>query len=152
MKNLILKILTLICIILISANSAMAAFKLPKYVYTIKNFDNAQKEATLQKKPLIFLYSDKDSTCPLCDGASNDIIYSFDKVAVIIYVSSVDRESLPPIVNNAINLPEAGKYIPITIITDHELQNVISIIPYQKQNRISLINEAKKKIKANNNL
>ena len=127
--------------------AAQAAFNLPKYVYHIAQLKEAQQKAVDEKRVLVFLYSDKATTCPLCTDASNDILYSFDKEAVIVYAEHKDWGLLPPLVQNALRAPEAGEFIPITIVTDCQAKEVISYIPYERHNRLVLIKNAKEKIK-----
>lgn len=133
-------------ILFITVNPAVAEFKIPRSVYNISSLDKALVDAVNQNKPLTFLYSNKDTTCPLCTSASYDILYSLDKQSVIVYIHSNDWQQIPPLVQSAINSPSAGKYIPIAIITNAQIDKIIYIIPYRQQNRIVLIQEAKSAI------
>lgn len=125
---------------------ALAAFQVPNSAYNIYTIDKAQTQALNQNKPLTFLYSDKATACSLCTSASNDILYSLDKQSIIVYVHQSDWKQIPPLVQNAIKSPAAGEYIPKTVIVNPQIDKVIYILPYQRQNRILLINEAKDRI------
>ncbi len=140
------KCLLIIIFIIGMTGQALAAFPIPSGVYTISNLDKACQKALEENKPLTFLYSDQDTTCPLCTTASNDILYTLDKMSIIVYVTQSDWCAVPPLVQNAIISPAAGKYIPKTVIVNPQIDKIVYIIPYQRQNRIILINEAKDKI------
>jgi len=129
------------------AGQAAAGFNLPQHVYSASRLDQACEAAAKQKKAITILYSDRDTTCSLCTGASNDIIYSLDQHSIIVYVNGkTDLERLPPMILSALASPQAGKFIPKTIIASPQMDQLIYILPYQRQNRIVLINEAKERI------
>jgi len=133
---------------LLVGGRAQAGFNLPKYVFHAAQLEEAKKKAADEKSVLVFLYSDTDTTCPLCSDASNDILYSFNnEPAVIVYAGHEDWKLLPPLLQQALNAPEAGKFIPITVITDCQVRKVITHIPYERHNRMSLIKQAKEKIR-----
>lgn len=121
-------ILSLIMNISLLTNWVEAAFSLPPYVYKADRLAEAQEAAGKLNKPIIFLYSDKQTTCPLCTDASNDVLYKFKDMGIIVYCE--EKKSLPSLVQDAMNSPEAGKYIPITVITNPSVQKVIYILPY----------------------
>jgi len=147
MKPSLKKAFCFLCGWLLISSLAQAAFNLPKYVYHIAQLKEAQQKAADEQRVLVFLYSDKATTCPLCSDASNDILYSFNNEAVIVYAEYKDWDLLPALVKEAIRKPEAGTYIPITIVTDCQAREVISYIPYERYNRLVLIKQAKEKIK-----
>ncbi len=48
--------------LLLSGHLALAGFKVPKSIFTIDELDEAKQEATADKEPLIFVYTDPGST------------------------------------------------------------------------------------------
>ena len=59
----------------------------------------------------------------------------FGHSAVIVYASPEGWAKIPPIVREAINSPEAGKFIPKTVVVDFGITEVVSIIPYKRAGR-----------------
>jgi hypothetical protein len=115
-----------------SASLASAAFDIPSYVYEIDQLQRAKEEAKADDKQLVFLYSNKDTDCPLATKASTNIIKRFRDSAVIVYIGKQGWAKIPRIVKDAINSPEAGKFIPKTVVVDSGIREVVSIIPYER--------------------
>ncbi len=145
MKN--LKILSFTLFLVFFVQNGWATFQLPPYVFTANKLAEAQAKAKSQNLPIVILYSDKKSTCPKCDDASNDVIYTLNKNSIMVYIEYSELNKLPDVIVRAFRSPEAGKFIPITVIVDYELKQVLYIIPYVDRNdRMPLMAEAKKKI------
>lgn len=142
-KYILLFGLALISLISIPAH---AKFSIPDHVFNYSQIDDAQREAKSRNLPIALLLSDKNTTCSLCTSASNDIIYALKDVAVIVYIDNSTWMMLPQNIRTAFKSPQAGKYIPITLILDSNLEEIIYTLPYQRQNRILLINTAKEEI------
>jgi len=108
------------------------AFDIPPGVYRIDQLEQAVKDATSHHKEIVFLYSDEKTTCPLCARASTAIMDKFKPNSVVVYFDKGGWQKAPAIVRDAANSPAAGKYIPITIIVNSGMTEVVSIIPYQR--------------------
>lgn len=145
MKN--FKILLFAIFLGLNTQNGWATFQLPPYVYTANKLAEAQAKAKSQNLPIVILYSDKKSTCPKCDDASNDVIYTLNKNSIMVYIEYSELNKLPDDIVRALHTPEAGDFIPKTAIVDCELKQVLYIIPYVDRNdRMPLMAEAKKKI------
>jgi hypothetical protein len=94
--------------------------------------EEAQEEAQADDKQIVFLYSDEHTKCSLASGASIRIIQRFKRSAVIVYICKDGWAKVPRIVREAIKSPEAGKFIPKTIVVDSGITEVVSIIPYER--------------------
>lgn len=115
-----------------SASLASAAFDIPSYVYDIEQLQQAKNEAKVGNRQIVFLYSNKNTDCPLASRASIGIIQRFKDSAVIVYIGRGGWAKVPRIVKEAINSPEAGRFIPKTVVVDTEIRQVVSIIPYKR--------------------
>jgi hypothetical protein len=115
-----------------SASFTSAAFDIPSYVYTIDQLQQAKEDAKAGDKQIVFLYSNKDTTCALASRASTNIIQRFKDSAVIVYFCKDGWAKVPRIVREAINSPEAGRFIPTTVVVDSGMTEVVSIIPYER--------------------
>lgn len=59
---------------------------------------------------------------------------AFGKAGIVIYAASPkDRESLPDVVREAVFSPDAGKYIPRTVVVNPDISEVIAIVPYARE-------------------
>ncbi len=122
----------LLLVLTFTASLASAAFNIPNHVYTIDQLRQAKEEARADDKQIVFLFSDEHTTCALCTRASINIMRRFERRAVIVYFGKKDWAKAPRIVTEAINSPEAGKFIPKTIVVDSGITEVVSIIPYER--------------------
>jgi hypothetical protein len=121
-----------LCVLAFSASFAFCAFDIPNYVYGIDQLHQAKEEAKAGDKQIVFLYSNKNTNCPRTARASIGIMQSFMNSSVILYISKEDWTRVPRIVRDAIKSPEAGRFIPKTVVLNSGMTEVISIIPYEK--------------------
>ena len=68
--------------------SVWASFTLPGVVYRVDHMSTAINDAKDKNIPILYLWSDENTTCGLCTAASIDIIEEFKNSTVIIYISS----------------------------------------------------------------
>lgn len=125
-------VLMVLLVLTFSALLASAAFDIPSHVYRIDQLQKAKEKAKADNKQIVFLYSKENTDCPLTSRASNSIMQRFKHSAVIVYICKEGWAKVPLIVMEAINSPEAGRFIPITVVVDSGITGVVSIIPYEK--------------------
>jgi ABC-type uncharacterized transport system substrate-binding protein len=125
-------ILMVLFVLTYSASLALAAFNIPSHVFRIDQLQQAKEEAKANNKQIVFLYSNEHTDCPLAAKASINIIERFKRSAVIIYFCKKGWSHVPTIVRKAMNSPEAGKFIPTTVVVDANITGVVSIIPYER--------------------
>lgn len=117
---------TLIAILIALPTLALAGFKIPGKVFEIAELDKAKAEAAQKGKPIAILYSDKDTTCPLCVNASETIIRELGSKTVMVYVRSAG--SLPPAAQAAL---QAGAYIPKVAVLNGALDKSLGVVTYE---------------------
>lgn len=142
----------ILCIgLLFILTAAHAGFTLPYYVYRIDELEQAQEEAKVNDSAIAIVYTDKNTNCGLATAASLDVIQGLRDDSIIVYANRDSWAKIPTIVKRAINSPQAGRYIPKTVIVDSEIERVICIIPYARDanNRKDLLGEARNLISAN---
>jgi hypothetical protein len=115
-----------------SASLASAAFDIPSHIYRIDQLQQAKEKAKAEDKQIVFLYSNENTDCPLASRASINIIQRYEHSAVIVYIGREGWANVPRIVKKAINSPEAGRFIPKTVVVDSGMTEVVSIIPYER--------------------
>ena len=125
-------VLMVLLVLMFSVSLASAAFDIPHQVYRIDQSQQAMEQARNDNKQIVFFYSNKDTNCPLASRASISIMQRSKYNAVIVYVGREGWAKAPRIVREAINSPEAGRFIPKTIVVDSGITKVLSIIPYEK--------------------
>ncbi len=132
-------------VLLATSTLALAGFKLPSKIFEGSEIDKAKAEAEAKKKPIAILYSDKDSTCPLCNAASETIIRELGAKTVMIYVNN--QAALPP---SAIAALAAGKFIPKVAVMDAKLETPLGTVTYEsiKEDPRKAFREVEKAIRA----
>jgi hypothetical protein len=105
---------------------ALAGLKLPSKVYEGADMEKAKTEAASKGKPLSILYTDKDSTCPLCNNAAATMIKELGSKTVMVYVSEINE--LPANVRTSLT---AGKYIPKIAVFDDKLETALGTVTYE---------------------
>ena len=145
MRRRIILLLTIFCAISLQG---LADFKMPKRVYRMKQLDAAKAKAKDRNKPITFIYTHEKTSCGLCAKASLNIADTLKSKSVLVYVDCEnERELIPPLIQEALQQPEAGRYVPQTVIVDSGITKVITIVPYAKgTEQDKLLKEAKKEI------
>jgi len=118
----------LLGVLLLTAISAMAEIRFPSGSFTIQELAEAQKSAEAKGRPIAFVYTDKNTTCGLCSGATETIIDNLKMSAVIVYISN--KADAPAQVAAA--LEERGKFIPKVVVFDAKLQNNFGLVTYEE--------------------
>ncbi|MBI4026773.1 MAG: hypothetical protein HY360_17450 [Verrucomicrobia bacterium] len=73
-----------------------------------------------------------------------------ETVLVCVEAEKNEAQNVPSLVRQSFSSSEAGAYIPITVVTDAEINKVISIVPFTKDEteRHKRFREAEKQIRA----
>ncbi len=125
------KLIGFIIIVSITTLSGYGAFKLPNSVYRMNELEKAKLEAKTKGKPITIVYTDESSSCGLCAGASLKVADELKSKSVVIYVNAhTEAAMLPAKVLGVLRSPEAGQFIPKTVVMDANLENVVAIVPY----------------------
>ena len=104
----------------------LAGLDLPSKVYAVADLEKAKAEASAKGKPLSILYTDKDSTCPLCNSAASTMIKELGSKTVMVYArSTVD---LPGNVKDALR---PGKFVPKIAVFDSSLETTLGTVTYE---------------------
>jgi len=133
--------------ILLAASTAFAGFALKSGVYSMNELDAAKSAALSGKKPIAFLYSDKNTFCSQCASASLQAMDTLTDSCVVVYIDRSDAINLPEEMKSALRSPKEGKYIPTVVVMSYDLRKVITIVPYARGGAYKqILSEAKKKI------
>lgn len=117
---------TFLVVLLAVPALAISGFKVPSKIYQVSELEKAKIEAAAKGKPISFLYSDKDSTCPLCSSASEVMIKELSNKTVMVYARTTS--DLPPQVIKAL---EPGRFIPKVAILDPTLETSLGTVTYE---------------------
>lgn len=125
------KALVIYISLLLIATGGQAQFKMPKKVYRIDELEKAKADAESKGKPITVIYTDETSSCGLCAAASLGAADKLNSKTIILYASArADGPRLPYAIQQALRSPEAGGYIPKTVIADATLTHVLAYVPY----------------------
>lgn len=103
-------------------------FKFPRGTFHADFLPEAQAKARAENKPVALLYTDKDTSCGLCNSAAGTMVAAFRSRAVLVYVR--DLRSLPRHV--AKELSARGQYIPKLALFDADLANSYGLVTYEE--------------------
>lgn len=128
------------------ATVSFAGFSLPPEVYRMGSLKDVRAKAVSMNVPIVFVYSNENSSCGLARTATLDVVRELRDHALIVYVSRDDWASIPANVTKAMNSPAAGRFIPKTVVTNPGTDRVEMIIPYigDRDRRISELQKVKK--------
>ena len=129
-----MKTLQLICGLLAGITLTSSAMNLPRGVFRLSELDEAIKQASTKKQPLIFIWSDLSSSCGLCIGATEDSFKAFRSRGTMVYIDSQASElsKAPKAVIQLRNEPAMGKIIPMIMVTTADGSKGIKGIPYEQ--------------------
>ena len=113
-------------IVLIVTSSVFAGFKLPRRSYTIDQLEEAKEKSETTGKPIAFLYSNKNTTCPLAEDASTAMIKALKLRTIIVYLE--DWNAAPENVKQA--LKKRGKYIPRIVVFNSKVDEELGLVTY----------------------
>jgi hypothetical protein len=119
---------TLLAVFLLMAGSAFAEIKFPPQSFTIDELAEAQKAAGAKGRPIAFVYTNKNTTCGLCAGATEVIIGNLKASAILVYLEN--KGSAPQQVAAA--LEERGRFIPKVVVFDAGLSTNLGLVTYEE--------------------
>ncbi len=126
------------------------AVDLPRGTFDFTQIAEAKKKAAEEKKQIAYLYTEKDSTCGLCNAAAEEFIKAVRGKGIIVHLESSRSKEY------WINLPKTlhaplskGEFIPRLVVTEADGQTVIASLDYvtHKADPNSSIRELKKKLR-----
>jgi len=126
--------------LLVVAVEAMADFKMPKKVYRMDRLEEAKTKAKAKGKAIAIIFTHEKTSCGLCAAASLKAAQILGRKTVVVYADcDTEKQKLPVAAQQALGTPEAGRFVPKTVILDAELETVLALVPYAKgkeQNRL----------------
>jgi|GEM_PF-1671200 len=111
------------------AGFAHAGFKLPTSAFKSSEIAEAEAKAKSTSKPITFLISDIDSTCPLCDSASETILKELKVKTVVVYARK--RDDIPEKARALLAGKDTGRFIPYAVVMDSGYEKVLGIVQYE---------------------
>ena len=131
--NLVMKNLISLILSLIFSTGVFAADQFPRGSFEFADLEKAKTLATKDKKDIAFIYTDKNTTCGLCQNAVAAYIAAVRSKTVIVYVNSAAKPSLwsqlPELVSKAL-IP--GECIPKIVVTDASVSKVSGSLNYEE--------------------
>jgi uncharacterized tellurite resistance protein B-like protein/ribosomal protein S27AE len=104
-------------------------------VYQISELPQAQAKARAQRKPIMFVYSRRQSNCSLTRQANFYLIEKMHTRAVIVFaeVGDSDWAGLPCFVQK--EFTEIGSYIPRAVFVNSHMKDIVASIPHTKDSK-----------------
>lgn len=145
------KLIGLVMVAVISAStSASADTKFPRGTFAVAQLDKAKEEAASSKKGIAFVYTDKKTTCGLCQNAAEAYLSAVKSKTVVVFVDSKTPSNwsdLPALVRTGLT---PGKFIPKLVVTDASVEKVTASLTYEQYKKDSkvAIRDLKKSMRA----
>lgn len=135
--------------LLVVAVEAMADFKMPKKVYRMDRLEEAKAEAESKGQAVTIIFTHENTSCGLCVAASLNAAETLGRKTVVVYADcGTEWDKLPTAAQKALRAPEAGRFVPKTVILDAALTNVLALVPYaQGAAQNHLLKDAMKKLR-----
>ena len=128
MKTILLSIISLAL-----AGLAAAEVKFPRHSFTHEKMADARKLAAEEKKPIAYVYTDKLSTCSLCNNATAEFLDAVKSKAVVVYLDSKQNKdywnSLPAHIRDAL---AKTKFIPAMAVASPGNGSLVASITYDQ--------------------
>lgn len=143
-----MKTIATLCLCVLIAVEAKANFKMPKEVYRMDRLEEAKAEATSNGRAITIIFTREKTSCRLNEAASLNAAGTLRRETVVVYADcDTEWNQLPATVQEALRSPEAGRFVPKTVILDAGLNNVLAIVPYANGGRYDrLLKDAMKKL------
>lgn len=113
--------------------SALAETKFPRGSFQSGELEKAKEQAASSKKRIAFIYTEKNSTCSLCQNAAEAYIDAVKSKTVIVYLDSKNGAAywanLSEPVRKSLGV---GKFIPKIVVTDATAETVIASLTYEE--------------------
>jgi hypothetical protein len=114
------------------AGLAHAGEKLPRGTFGFKDLEKAKTEATAKNKPIAFVFSDKDTTCPICQDATSNLIGTVKSKAVVVFINAPETNAgsneIPEVARKALM---QGTVMPKIAVTDSGVTKLIAATNYE---------------------
>lgn len=146
-----MKVITTLVVSLIFAAIASAETEFPRGTFEIADLEQAKSSAVSIKKDLAFIYTDKATSCGLCQNAVAEYIDAVKSQAVIVHLDAKGMKAiwqrLPPVVQTGL---KPGEYIPKIVVTDATATKLVAslICEDYKADTRKTIRELKKALRA----
>lgn len=111
---------------------AQAEIEFPRGTLEAPELTKAKETAKAEKKLVAYLLTEKNTTCPLCQGASAEFIKLVKSKAVIVYLDSSKMASYWGTVPDSVRTElSKGKIIPKMVVTESDGTTVAAKIGYE---------------------
>lgn len=117
-------------------SAAEKAPKIPRGAFTPETYAEAKKKATDEKKLIVYMWSDMESTCPKCQAGTESALKAFkaDRKYIVVFGKGSSTThapaSLQPPLNEAV--AKVGNVIPIVMIVDPVSEKLLSSACYKQ--------------------
>ncbi len=146
-----MKMIHSLALSLIFTIAASADTEFPRKSFVMADFEKAKAAATAENKPLALIYTDKVTTCGLCQGAAAEFIDAVKSKTVVVYLDSETSKTWWSKVSDPVQKAlKVGKFIPKVVVTDATGEKVTASLTYEayKKDEREAIRGLKKALKA----
>ena len=119
-----------LCLAAITVSPAAGkAPKPPKGVFTVETYAEAKSQAIAEKKLLVYMWSELESTCPLCSAGTDAAMKAFksNKDAVLVFGEGAETNHAPAGLRGSLHeAAKRGNAITVVIIVDPNTEKMLA--------------------------
>ena len=116
--------------------AADKAPKLPRGAVSAENYAEAKSAAAAEKKLIVYMWSELDSTCPKCEAGTEAAMkaYKSNKDVVLVFGQGKDTNHAPASLRGPLMeaIGKVGNSIPIVMIVDPSNEKLLAAACYKQ--------------------
>ncbi len=116
---------------LLSLAVCHAEIKFPKGSYNADTREQALEQAGKDKKPVAYILTNKDTTCPLAAGATEDYLKAIGRKCVIVHLPS-GKLYPKDLEDSIITELKKGRFYPKMVLWDAAEKKVLLTVTYEE--------------------
>ena len=134
MKALMILLMS-VCAVSIST-AAEKAPKAPRGAYTPETYAEAKTKAVAEKKLIAYMWSEMDSTCPMCQAGTESALKAFksNKKYILVFGQGTSTTHAPASLQQPLNdaVAKVGNMIPVVMIVDPASEKLLATACYKQ--------------------
>lgn len=118
------------------STAADKAPKSPRGAFTPETYAEAKAKATSEKKLIVYIWSEMDSTCPMCQAGTESALKAFktNKKYILVFGQGEKTTHAPASLQQPLTdtVAKVGNVIPVVMIVDPVTEKVLASACYKQ--------------------
>jgi flavorubredoxin len=118
------------------ANAADKKDEVPRGAYTPATYEDAKTKATSEKKLIVYMWSQMNSSCPMCEAGTTAALKAFknNKKYVLVFGSGDSSDHAPASLRESLSeaTTKVGNSMPLVMIVDPANEKPLASASYKQ--------------------